>query len=49
MKTYVGSGDRGRTSLLSGERVEKSHARIEAVGEVDERFPDSRVYTEIFY
>ena len=36
MKTYVGSGDRGRTSLLSGERVEKSHARIEAVGEVDE-------------
>lgn len=36
MKTYVGSGDRGRTSLLSGERVEKSHGRVEAVGEVDE-------------
>ncbi len=36
MKTYVGSGDRGRTSLLSGERVEKSHGRIEAVGDVDE-------------
>jgi cob(I)alamin adenosyltransferase len=36
VKTYVGSGDRGKTSLLSGERVEKSHARIEAVGEVDE-------------
>jgi cob(I)alamin adenosyltransferase len=36
VKTYVGSGDRGRTSLLSGERVEKSHGRVEAVGEVDE-------------
>jgi cob(I)alamin adenosyltransferase len=36
VKTYVGSGDRGRTSLLSGERVEKSHGRIEAVGDVDE-------------
>jgi cob(I)alamin adenosyltransferase len=36
VKTYVGSGDRGRTSLLSGERVEKSHARLEAVGDVDE-------------
>jgi cob(I)alamin adenosyltransferase len=36
VKTYVGSGDRGRTSLLSGERVEKSHERIEAVGGVDE-------------
>lgn len=38
-----------KTCVGSGERVEKSHARIEAVGEVDERFPDSRVYTEIFY
>ena len=36
MKTYVGSGDRGRTSLLSGERVEKSHGRVEALGDVDE-------------
>jgi len=36
VKTYVGSGDRGRTSLLSGERVEKSHGRVEALGEVDE-------------
>jgi len=36
VKTYVGSGDRGRTSLLSGERVEKSHGRIEAIGDVDE-------------
>ncbi len=36
MKTNVGSGDRGMTSLLSGERVPKSHARIEACGELDE-------------
>ena len=36
MKTNVGSGDRGITSLLSGERVPKSHARVEACGEVDE-------------
>ena len=36
MKTNVGSGDRGLTSLLSGERVPKSHARVEACGEVDE-------------
>jgi cob(I)alamin adenosyltransferase len=36
MKTNVGSGDRGMTSLLSGERVPKSHARIEACGDLDE-------------
>ena len=36
MRTNVGSGDRGMTSLLSGERVPKSHARIEACGELDE-------------
>jgi cob(I)alamin adenosyltransferase len=36
VKTYVGSGDGGRTSLLSGERVEKSHSQIEALGDVDE-------------
>jgi cob(I)alamin adenosyltransferase len=36
MGTNVGTGDRGMTSLLSGERVGKSHARVEAVGEVDE-------------
>ena len=32
----VGSGDRGMTSLLSGERVPKGHARVEACGDVDE-------------
>jgi cob(I)alamin adenosyltransferase len=36
MKVYTGSGDRGKTSLFSGERVPKHHRRIEAYGEVDE-------------
>jgi cob(I)alamin adenosyltransferase len=36
VKAYTGGGDRGRTSLLSGERVAKSHVRIEACGDVDE-------------
>jgi cob(I)alamin adenosyltransferase len=36
MNTNVGSGDRGMTSLLSGERVPKASPRIEACGEVDE-------------
>jgi cob(I)alamin adenosyltransferase len=36
MKLYTGSGDRGRTGLFSGERVLKSHPRIEACGDIDE-------------
>jgi cob(I)alamin adenosyltransferase len=36
MKIYTGVGDRGKTSLFSGERVPKSHLRIEAYGDVDE-------------
>lgn len=36
MKAYTGGGDRGRTSLLSGERVAKSDIRVEACGDVDE-------------
>jgi cob(I)alamin adenosyltransferase len=36
MKPSRGGGDKGETSLLSGERVSKSHARVEACGEVDE-------------
>jgi cob(I)alamin adenosyltransferase len=36
MKIYTGGGDRGITSLFSGERVAKSHARIEANGALDE-------------
>ena len=36
MKVYTGTGDRGKTSLFSGERVSKSSARIEAYGDLDE-------------
>jgi len=36
MKIYTGSGDRGRTSLFSGERVSKSDLRVETYGDVDE-------------
>ena len=36
MKIYTGGGDRGTTSLFSGERVVKSNDRIEAYGDVDE-------------
>lgn len=36
MKIYTGTGDRGKTSLFSGERVPKSSDRIEAYGDLDE-------------
>ncbi len=36
MKIYTGSGDAGKTSLFSGERLSKSDARVEAYGDVDE-------------
>lgn len=36
MKIYTQTGDQGNTSLLSGERVPKSHPRIHACGDVDE-------------
>ena len=36
MKIYTGSGDHGKTSLFSGERVSKAQKRIEAYGDVDE-------------
>ena len=36
MKVYTQTGDRGKTSLFSGERVAKSHIRVEAYGDVDE-------------
>lgn len=36
MKVYTGTGDGGKTSLFSGERIAKSDARIDAYGDVDE-------------
>ena len=36
MKVYTGTGDRGKTSLFSGERVSKSSPRLEAYGDLDE-------------
>ena len=30
------NGDRGKTSLFSGERLSKDHDRVEAYGDVDE-------------
>ncbi len=36
MKIYTKSGDKGTTSLVSGERVSKSSSRISAYGGVDE-------------
>lgn len=36
MKVYTGTGDRGKTSLFSGERVPKNSPRIAVYGELDE-------------
>lgn len=36
MKIYTKTGDKGKTSLLGGTRVDKYHLRIEAYGTVDE-------------
>ncbi|MDB5271934.1 MAG: ATP/cobalamin adenosyltransferase [Chitinophagaceae bacterium] len=36
MKIYTKTGDKGLTSLLGGTRVEKSDARIESYGTIDE-------------
>ena len=36
MKIYTKTGDKGRTALIGGRRVQKNHPRIEAYGTVDE-------------
>ncbi|MEY4278380.1 MAG: hypothetical protein RL377_384, partial [Bacteroidota bacterium] len=36
MKIYTKGGDLGKTSLIGGTRVPKSHIRIESYGTVDE-------------
>lgn len=36
MKIYTGTGDGGKTSLFSGERLKKNSPRVETYGEVDE-------------
>lgn len=36
MKVYTKTGDKGKTSLIGGTRVQKDHIRIESYGTVDE-------------
>lgn len=36
MKIYTKTGDKGQTSLLGGQRVNKNHPKLEAYGTVDE-------------
>lgn len=36
MKIYTGTGDKGKTSLFSGERLSKAGAQIDAYGDLDE-------------
>ena len=36
MKLYTKGGDKGRTSLIGGERVRKTDLRVEAYGTADE-------------
>lgn len=36
MKIYTKKGDKGKTSLIGGDRVKKSHERLHAYGTVDE-------------
>ena len=36
MPVYTRTGDKGDTGLLGGKRLPKDHARLEAIGSVDE-------------
>jgi cob(I)alamin adenosyltransferase len=36
MQIYTGTGDQGTTSLVNGERIPKSHIKVEAYGTIDE-------------
>lgn len=36
IKIYTKTGDKGKTSLLGGQRVRKNHERLEAYGTIDE-------------
>jgi len=36
MKNYTDRGDNGTAGLYTGERVSKSHERIDALGDLDE-------------
>ncbi|MDX6416885.1 MAG: cob(I)alamin adenosyltransferase, partial [Trebonia sp.] len=36
MKIYTRKGDSGQTSIWGGRRLSKDHARMEAIGAVDE-------------
>jgi cob(I)alamin adenosyltransferase len=36
MSIYTGGGDKGNTSLLSGQRIKKDNSRVEAYGTIDE-------------
>ena len=36
MKVYTKTGDKGETALIGGQRVPKTHERLEGYGSIDE-------------